>query len=157
MKEREAISTDSNEKKKRTAGFGFVYLIISLLDESDKVTFWHLCLLFPPNWTYLFPASSCQGVPGLFQQSKQSELSIHISQEQVVGQNFALRMAQHLWGLNLAPDLQVCATTFTMTHPHDELFTQGPLEMNSGMLVEGYWYTEILWSLKQLQEKQNRH
>lgn len=56
-------------------------------------------------------------------QSHQSFHSIKMSQEQVVGQNFALRMAEDFWGLNLTPNLQVCASIFTMTHLHDELFT----------------------------------
>lgn len=37
MKERKAISTDWNENK--TSGFGIVYFIITLIDESDKVAF----------------------------------------------------------------------------------------------------------------------
>lgn len=145
MKEREAISADWNEKKNNLWVWGclFNYHIDWWIWQSGILT---SVVAFPLKLKISLP---CLQLPG----SSRPFHSINLSWEQVFGQNFALGMAQHFWFLKVTPDLQVCAT-----------ITYRPTFMMSFLLRgiwrwtwECLWYTEVLWSLKQLQEKQIRH
>lgn len=74
MKEREAKSIDWNGKNKiLTNNFWVSACLFNY--HVDWWIWWSGILIFVlAFWAYLFPACSCQGAPGLFQQPKQSEL-----------------------------------------------------------------------------------